>query len=255
MLGEILSAGWEFVEPLVMPTLQAGLQRAGEQGPTGPYLQVPGARQEAAASLYGAPQTPGGGLDPRQGGGTASDFAGLERLVSLGRPVLEALTSIGSEGGQTKADYAKTMGVTVYDIPKTRATPHGTLREVTVYEPDGSERVELLEPHAFIKDGQKHFGVSPGSAGNAGLTTVAPAATPSSGTPFDMPVDIDILTGQDLSFGPLVAPPTGALGASPLKAPLDFMADIPVFGGAVLGATPAAAAPYQSGSLFTPSVK
>ena len=190
MLEPVLKA----VLDAAVPIAKTGLQAAVKERAPGPYLQAPGVRQEAAASLYGAPQTPGAVLDPRRGGGADSDFANLEQLVSLGRPVLEALTSMKSEGGQTKGDYAKTMGVTVYGVPKTRATPHGTVREVTVYEPDGSERVELLEPHAFIKDGQKHFGVSPGSAGKAGPTTVAPAATPSSGglfapldTSFNMP--------------------------------------------------------------------
>lgn len=249
MLEQILAAGWEFGRPL----LETGLKRAGEQGALGPYLQAPGVRQEAAASLYGAPQ-PGGGLDPKQGGDRGQQLQAAKFIIDSALSLSDKFSQ-KPEGGQTKGDYAKTMGVTVYDIPKTRATPHGTLREVTVYEPDGSERVELLEPHAFIKDGQKHYGVSPGSAGKAGPTTVAPAATPSSGTPFDMPVDIDRLIGQDLSFGPFVAPPTGALGASPLKAPLDFMADIPVFGGIVGGATPAAAAPFQSGSLLMPPTK
>ena len=211
MLEEILAAGWEFGKPL----LQAGFQRAGEQRAPGPYLQAPGVRQEAAASLYGAPQTPGAVLDPRRGGGADSDFANLEQLVSLGRPVLEALTSMKSEGGQTKGDYAKTMGVTVYGVPKTRAPPHGTVREVTVYAPDGSERVELLEPQAFIKDGQKHFGVRPGSAGKAGPTTVAPAATPSSGglfapldTSFNMPAPYEAPLGyaSSMSLDPDLMP-------------------------------------------------
>lgn len=245
MLEEILAAGWEFGKPL----LQAGFQRAGEQRAPGPYLQAPGVRQEAAASLYGAPQ-PGGGLDPKQGGDKGQQLQAAKFIIDSALSLSDRFSQ-KPEGGQTPGDYAKTMGVTVYGAPKTRATPHGTVREVTVYEPDGSERVELLEPHAFIKDGQKHFGVSHGSASKAGPTTVAPAATPSSGTPFDMPVDIDILTGQDLSFGPIVAPSAAAQGASPLKG-MDLMTKTPEFGGIVGGLAPAPTASFQPGSLLTP---
>ena len=202
MLEPVLKA----VLDAAVPIAKTGLQAAVKERAPGPYLQAPGVRQEAAASLYGAPQ-PGGGLDPKQGGDRGQQLQAAKFIIDSALSLSDRFSQ-KPEGGQTKGDYAKTMGVTVYGVPKTRATPHGTVREVTVYEPDGSEWVELLEPHAFIKDGQKHFGVSPGSAGKAGPTTVAPAATPSSGglfapldTSFNMPVSATTSAGPGFNLG------------------------------------------------------
>jgi hypothetical protein len=208
MLEEILAAGWEFGKPL----LQAGFQRAGEQRAPGPYLQAPGVRQEAAASLYGAPQTPGAVLDPKQGGDRGQQLQAAKFIIDSALSLSDRFSQ-KPEGGQTKGDYAKTMGVTVYGPEQTDATGQ---RYAMGFHPDGAQRKRYLSVSEVVdKHGRLAHSVSPGSAGKAGPTTVAPAATPSSGTPFDMPVDTSFnMPGPVpveglLSPGQLSGPSTG----------------------------------------------
>ena len=141
MLEEILAAGWEFGKPL----LQAGFQRAGEQGAPGPYLQAPGVRQEAAASLYGAPQ-PGGGLDPRQGGDSGQQLQAAKFIIDSALSLSDKFSQ-KPEGGQTKGDYAKTMGVTVYGPEQADATGQ---RYAMGFHPEGAQRKRYLNVGEFV---------------------------------------------------------------------------------------------------------
>ena len=191
MLEEILAAGWEFGKPL----LQAGFQRAGEQRAPGPYLQAPGVRQEAAASLYGAPQTPGAVLDPKQGGDKGQQLQAAKFIIDSALSLSEKFSQ-KPEGGQTKGDYAKTMGVTVYGPEQTDATG----RYAMAFHPDGDQRKRYLNAGEFVdKHGAIQFGhgtdSGPGAApGSASAPVASAPATPSSGglfapldTSFNMP--------------------------------------------------------------------
>jgi hypothetical protein len=210
MLEEILAAGWEFGKPL----LQAGFQRAGEQRAPGPYLQAPGVRQEAAASLYGAPQ-PGGGLDPKQGGDRGQQLQAAKFIIDSALSLSDKFSQ-KPEGGQTKGDYAKTMGVTVYGPEQTDATGQ---RYAMGFHPDGAQRKRYLNVGEFVdKHGAIQFGHGTGSGpgpapGSASAPVASAPATPSSGglsapldTSFNMPGPVP-LEGL-LSPGQLSGPST-----------------------------------------------
>lgn len=215
MLEQILAAGWEFAEPFAEPLLQAGFQRAGEKRAPGPYLQAPGVRQEAAASLYGAPQ-PGGGLDPRQGGDSGQQLQAAKLIIDSALSLSDGLGSKETQvDPQTPGERAETYGITIYDDVQMEAGPEGgTLRYATYNKPDGRSGKRYLTPSEHVKNGKIHFGVSPGSPGKEGPTTVAPAATPSSGglfapldTSFNMPGPAPV--EKLFSPGQLSGPSTG----------------------------------------------
>mgnify|MGYP003132609497 CR=1 FL=1 len=181
MLEEVLAAGWEFGKPL----LQAGFQRAGERSAPGPYLQAPGARQEAAASLYGAPQTSGAVLDPRQGGDRGQQLQAAKFIIDSAIQLGTAFSPDDQASPEARdKKRATTYDVKVYSPEKSEMLDGVLRRYTTVTRPDGSTSKYYLSPSELVKDGKLHFGVDKPKEGKMGSVTTSPAPGSSAGTLF-----------------------------------------------------------------------
>ena len=208
MLGDILEAGLPIVEKIGTQLFQAGLKRAGERSAPGPYLQAPGVRQEAAASLYGAPQTSGAVLDPKQGGDRGQQLQAAKFIIDSAIQLGTAFSPDDQASPEARdKKRATTYDVKVYSPEKSEMLDGVLRRYTTVTRPDGSTSKYYLSPSELVKDGKLHFGVDKPKEGKMGSVTTSPAPGASAGglfapldTSFNMPAAYESPLGHASSM-------------------------------------------------------